>query len=347
MRTVEVGILSPGDILARDVVSERGDVLLRKGTELTERYIKALTTEEISVVSIEDALIDSQELDHEELISDKTRLGFVNAYYALSKRLKFSEDYVKDVYALDKAVNDVIDDIRSLRTTMVTNVGDYVGEIKYYVHPLHVMIYSIIMGLRLGYNDFEIKDLAMGAALHDIGKVYTDGIDHTEEGFKIVKNFSVVRGHVALQHHEYFDGTGKPKGVKSINIHELARIVSIANEFDNLTFILEGKDRMPVYLAVEKIQSLSGTQLDPLLVKTFVTQIALYPVGSFVRLNNGYYGVVASYVSSVSSRPTVIMVGDKKGKKLEEYEKVDLMADRTLFVTEVIPEVDRIALGLV
>jgi HD-GYP domain-containing protein (c-di-GMP phosphodiesterase class II) len=345
LRSIDVHELKEGDVLAKDITTHKGDILLRKGSKLRQGYIKRFVSEGVHLIYIEDSLIDSSELNHVDMISDTVRLEFVKNLYALSQKVKKHTDIFHELNALDATVNKVIDDIKSQRSTMVSCMSSFPDDLKPYIHPLNVAIYSLVLGLKLGYNDFKLKDLALGASLHDIGKAIEGSEHHTLKGFKVLKQFSATRSHVALQHHEYFDGTGEPNKVLGTNIHELARIVAVANEFDYYTFSCKKDEVMPTYLAIEKIQSMSG-KLDPLLVKTFVNQVALYPVGSFVKLNTGAYAVVADYEGSTSSRPVVIQITGKTGIKLSNFIRLNLMENKTVFIKEILPEIKRDELGL-
>jgi HD-GYP domain-containing protein (c-di-GMP phosphodiesterase class II) len=103
---------------------------------------------------------------------------------------------------------------------------------------------------------------------------------------------AVARVLVALQHHVNYDGGGYPKLRMRIDPILFARIVSIVDTFDAMT---TKRIYQKIFLpdqALARLQHVSGTKYDPLLVKAFVACIGIYPVGSTVLMNSGEVGVV-------------------------------------------------------
>ncbi|UUZ97552.1 HD domain-containing protein [Paenibacillus sp. P25] len=93
----------------------------------------------------------------------------------------------------------------------------------------------------------QLRELATGAPLHDVGKLelITDDNSpdpkrhHTWRGFEVLKQkreLSLLIAHIAFQHHETMDGQGVPRQLTGDAIHLYARIVAVANTYDNLLF---------------------------------------------------------------------------------------------------------------
>ena len=145
-------------------------------------------------------------------------------------------------------------------------------------------------------DDF-LEDFAIAAALHDVGKIKVpDSIlnkpgkltteefsvmkEHTLEGEKIIelalKGIGVSSEYLTLAkevsggHHERWDGTGYPRGLKGAEIPLCARIVAIADVFDALTCLRPYKEPWPFEKALATIQEESGTHFDPEVVDAFV-----------------------------------------------------------------------------
>lgn len=161
-------------------------------------------------------------------------------------------------------------------------------------HINRVASYSLIIADVLGLSE-PVKELLYYAApLHDIGKV---GIpDHIllkpglldEEEWEIMKNHSDI-GHeilkkshskylnagaiIANTHHEWYDGTGYPNGLKGEKIPLLGRIVAIADVFDALTSKRPYKEAWDFDRAVDEIISLKGTHFDPKVVDAFLEKL--------------------------------------------------------------------------
>jgi putative two-component system response regulator len=130
--------------------------------------------------------------------------------------------------------------------------------------------------------------------MHDIGKIsLPHGLVH-KPGKLTEAEYSTMRTHtqrahdflkhsdrlimkaadvIAMQHHEKWDGTGYPKGLKGNEIHIYGRIVALADVFDALTHKRSYKDAWPLDEAVDYIQKLKGIHFDPELVDIFSEHI--------------------------------------------------------------------------
>lgn len=122
-----------------------------------------------------------------------------------------------------------------------------------YSHAINVSLMSTALAIKLGFSERDIQDLALGALLHDIGKVKThkksqktkgllsnkerkDMYKYTIYGYDIIKGMELPEriAKVALQHQERFDGSGYMKGLKGDEISLFARITTIADNYDSL-----------------------------------------------------------------------------------------------------------------
>ncbi len=143
-----------------------------------------------------------------------------------------------------------------------------------YVHSLNVCMMSVLIGINMGLSPSQLKELAIGALLHDVGKVELSADDdsgdiklhHTWRGFDIIKNkreYSLLIAHVAFQHHETVDGQGLPRGMSGDAIHLYAKITAAANVYDNLLSETVDGNRMKPHEACEKNHGLGWNQAGP------------------------------------------------------------------------------------
>lgn len=154
--------------------------------------------------------------------------------------------------------------------------------------------YSYLLGLAAGLNNEQADMLLNASPMHDVGKIgIPDAIllkpgKLTDEEFAIIKTHPVIGGHIlagsntallqlaetiALTHHEKWDGTGYPLGLKGDDIPLEGRIVAIADVFDALTSNRLYKKTWRIEDAAEFITKNSGTHFDPTLVALFVTTL--------------------------------------------------------------------------
>jgi len=212
-----------------------------------------------------------------------------------------------------------------------------------FLHAMNVCMMSSLLGLNMGLNMLQLKDLAIGALLHDIGKlgapeVQEGRMHHAWRGFDLLKNkreYSLLIAHVAFQHHEAIDGSGAPRGMKGEEIHNYAKIVAVANMYDNL--IYNSADQVPLmpHEACERLNAMSGTTLDHEVLVHFMRIISIYPNGISVKLSNRQTGVVVGQHRGLPGRP-IVRVIDKEGDEAVGYNEIDLAQHPTIFIESVL-----------
>jgi putative nucleotidyltransferase with HDIG domain len=119
-------------------------------------------------------------------------------------------------------------------------------------HSVNVAVLSVFLGLRMGYShQLILENLAMGGLFHDIGKILIEPKDeesfneegdpalqqHPKLGAEMMEENRDIPNEVRMivaQHHEYLDGTGYPNKLRGLAIYDLARLVAIANLYDNM-----------------------------------------------------------------------------------------------------------------
>ena len=155
-------------------------------------------------------------------------------------------------------------------------------------HCSRVSFYATLLANRLSLTIAEQKSLAIGAFLHDIGKVslanyhFTDepilpsgesaySKEHCETGARMILplGYPAEVGQIVSYHHERWDGSGYPHGLQGEGIPLLARIVSIAQMFDHLTAEVPGRSPLPVDQAIQQIALQANTYFDPMLADQF------------------------------------------------------------------------------
>jgi len=179
-------------------------------------------------------------------------------------------------------------------------------------------------GMKMGYSDLQLKTLAIGALLHDIGRVSKHAVnpeyDHPRVGFDLMRRYpelSLLSAYVVLQHHEKVNGTGYPLGVQGEQFRQAAQIVAVANDYDH--FVNEiGENRLP-HEGIEYIMSKADTHYHISVVRAFVQSVTPYPVGTVVEMHKGH-----------PSRPVV--------QTHDHGLRIDLMHFPTEFIEEVILE---------
>jgi len=157
-------------------------------------------------------------------------------------------------------------------------------------HSRRVTAYTIELARELGLNPEELRIIARGAFLHDIGKIATpDSIllkpgkldpdemkimrEHCERGYQIVRKIPFLKeaSQIVYAHQESFDGSGYPRGLRGYEIPLGARIFAIADTLDAITSDRPYRSGSSFVHAIAEISRCSGRQFDPVLVDIFLT----------------------------------------------------------------------------
>lgn len=164
-----------------------------------------------------------------------------------------------------------------------------IWEVETVKHSLRVNRIAMEIGKKLGVSLKELSNLNIGTLLHDIGKLsigdsillkggpltcgeYALMKNHPQVGFAIVRDNKLLShaSKVILYHHEHFDGTGYPNGMKGTEIPLLARICSLADAFDAMSSGRPYKEGICLEKAKQEIVRCSGSQFDPQVVDAFL-----------------------------------------------------------------------------
>lgn len=186
-----------------------------------------------------------------------------------------------------------VEELRETRLQIVQRLGK-ASEYKDNETGLHVIRmshYAHILARAAGYPEKAADDLLNAAPMHDVGKIgIPDAIlqkpgrlderewlvmrQHPEIGARIIgehdSNLLRLARSIALTHHERWDGSGYPNGLRGEEIPPEGRIVAIADVFDALTSVRPYKPAWSIEEAVELLRREKGSQFDPELVELFL-----------------------------------------------------------------------------
>jgi len=221
----------------------------------------------------------------------------------------------------------------------IKNKDDYT-----FLHSVSVGALLISFAHALNFNHDIIKLLGVGGMLHDVGKTKVpDEILNkpgklTEDEFVIMKSH-VVHGcsilrkspgisqmsfDVAAQHHERFDGSGYPLGLKNAEMSVYGQMASIVDVYDAITADRCYHKGIEPTVAVRKMFEWSKFHFNPKLLRTFIRTVGIYPVGTLVMLESGKIGVVIEQCEADMTKPLVRTVFDVKKSYFITPNDIDL-----------------------
>ncbi|MDF2960416.1 MAG: metal dependent phosphohydrolase [Paenibacillus sp.] len=341
MRYVHIDYVEQGQHLGRTIFSGNGAVLLSEGVQLTVYMITTLKRIGVTMVYIKDPMFDDIEIV--DIVSDETKRAVMQRMGDTFESIRSGKDF--NTRTLNGSIDNLLDEVMRNKDLLVQLSDIRTKDNEMYVHAINVSMMSVLIGIQMDLPMTQLRELAIGAMLHDVGKVEKITVDesedvklhHTWRGFEILKNkreLSLLIAHVAFQHHERIDGTGIPRRVQGDQIHLYAKITAVANTYDNLLFDLSLGRRMLPHEACEHMMALAGTHLDREIVIHFLRTVSVYPTGASVRLSTKETGVVVGQHRGLPGRPVVRVVKAESGTDLEVKE-VDLAKQTTVFIDSV------------
>jgi HD-GYP domain-containing protein (c-di-GMP phosphodiesterase class II) len=300
----------------------------------------------IHVKKLEKVTEESTELNRKQIVK-KTYFNAVSLTKGILSKLGSGEKV--SLKKTKRVIETMVDQIIEEESMLIgmTSIKDY-DEYTYF-HSVNVSILSVALGHRIGLSKKNLTDLGLSALLHDLGKtdvpkeILNKPTEFTEDDWDIIMQHPVWGAHAifkikglavssmnaiisAFEHHLNYDLSGYPKLKNKITLNLFSRIISIADQYDAMTSSrVYSRVPVPPDRALSIMIDRSGTQLDPYLLKVFVSMVGIYPLGSLVMLDTNELGLVFESNTNPDfiDRPRIFIIMDGEGKKTKTT--VDLM----------------------
>jgi HD-GYP domain-containing protein (c-di-GMP phosphodiesterase class II) len=342
MKYVNIDTIESGQFLGRTIFSSNGAILLADGVQLTVYMINTLRRIGVTMVYIKEPYLEDVEII--DVVSEENKRLVMQRMGETFDSFRSNKDF--STKNISVSIDRMLDDLVRNKEVLVQLSDIRTQDNELYVHAMNVCTISSLIGINMGLNQSQVKELAIGSLLHDVGKIdlITDDTSpdekkhHTWRGFESLKNkreFSLLIAHVAFQHHETPDGLGVPRKLDGDQIHLYAKIVSAANLFDNLLYNPVNGTRMLPHEACEQMMALAGTKLDHEVLVHFMRTVSIYPTGSSVRLSTKETGVVVGQHRGLPGRPIVRVAVQEYDNELK-IKEIDLAKHTTIFIDAVL-----------
>ena len=324
MRLVNTRYVAEGSVLARPVINSSGRILLQAGVSVTASYIGRLMAMGYDVLFIQDDRLE--DVEFHMTITGQTREVAYKTIQSVSAHIECGKgSSLKAATRVRTAVKQMINDLL-FSADILGNLTEIQGYDDYtFHHSINTTIIGLVLGIASGYSENKLLEFGMGVLMHDIGKIrvpeeilnkktalteteFDEIKKHSSFGFDILRknnDFSILSAHVAFQHHEKWDGSGYPRGLKENEIHEYGKLAEIADVYEALTSKRVYRKAIEPNEAYEYIISQSNKHFDPKVLKVFQKHIAVYPSGSGILLSNGQRGNVVKQNPAFPNRPLV------------------------------------------
>jgi putative nucleotidyltransferase with HDIG domain len=251
-----------------------------------------------------------------------------------------------DVVRVRKSVEPMIDSIMRNPDACIWLVRLKQEDAYTYRHSLGASIWAVALGRQLGLPKADLRSLAIGGLLFDIGKLRLEKEllnterplskgefqrvrQHVELGVEMIRDSGLMNQDVidmVTHHHERHDGSGYPNGMEGNAIPIFARIAAIVDCYDAVTSHRPYARAIPPSNAIKLLHDRKGIDFQPELVEEFIQAIGIYPAGSLVELSSGEIAVVVAEYRTRRLRPNVMVMLDKNKKPLSEVKMIDLLS---------------------
>jgi len=257
----------------------------------------------------------------------------------------------------------IADIIRTDETILVglASIKDY--DEYTFSHSVNVSVLSMLIADRMGLHKSDTAQVGVAALFHDVGKTHIPQTVLNKPDSLTADEWQLMERHpmlgvielsrarslraiadslfVSLQHHVLHDGKGYPAKSSPWELHPFNRIVTIADVYDAMTTPrVYRKQTLTPDSALRLIGRKSGEMFDPLVVKTFIRAMGVYPVGTVVKLDTGEHAVVTRQNEScrLMHRPVVALLPED-GSPGEQFDLAERAGNGTAYRRTIVESV--------
>lgn len=354
MRKIALKNVKGDEILAQDIMTEYDTLLMSAGVVLKKEYIHRLVDLGITYIYVEDDY--SKGIEKKDITEIRIK---ELCQKEVQKTLdKFTCSGSSELEAIREVAQEIIYDLLEDEKIMYNVSGVRQKAERVYAHSVNVAALSVFIALRMKISREDVKEIAVGALLHDIGytrikeelkeKLYEDFSEqekkelrmHVVYGYMAVEReewLSDIARDIIYHHHEHVDGSGYPGQIKGDQIQMGSKIVAVCDAFDRMVYGIY-EQKMKVHEVMEFIIANSGRWYDGEVTKIFNQVVAAYPNGTIVETSTDEVGIVYRQNRGYPTRPIIRMLKNSQGKEYENWVEKDLLKELSLFIKDTIED---------
>lgn len=340
VKIINIKDARPNMLLAEDVVTKTGNVIMAKNTMINNINFNKLMDNDIKQVKVWTSSIEESPGELTEIVN--TLEEQMKPIYERGEYKSFEKSYELGIEAVKNNLLEIgsgagidIDSLYSNTTEIIEKVNcksDVLGYLGYlrerddhtFSHSINVALLCNLFSKWIGMDEEESKLLSVAGILHDIGKTKVDPVILNKKGKLTKEEFEEVKKHTyygykmvemadisdeiksaVLMHHEKIDGSGYPMGLKGSKITKFAKIVCICDIYDAMTSDRVYRAKICPFEVIRNFEQSSFGLLDTEYLLIFLQNIAYTYVGSWVKLSNGEIAEVVFINSAQLSKPIV------------------------------------------
>jgi len=250
-----------------------------------------------------------------------------------------------DVVKVKKSVDPMIDSISRNPDACIWLARMKQQDSYTYQHSVGASIWAVALGRQLGLPRSDLRTLAIGGLLFDVGKLrvreellksrrqlsddeFDEIRNHVQLGVDMIRESGLMNQDVldmVAHHHERHNGSGYPQGLSGDRIPVHARIAAIVDCYDAITSHRGYARGIAPSTAIKMLYDWRNVDFQAELVEEFIQAVGIYPAGSLVELSSGEVAVVIAEYRTRRLRPKVMILLDADKQPLQEFRTVDLL----------------------
>lgn len=325
-----------GMILSQNVTTSDGTLVVKKNSVLNQQLITQIASLhilEISIFLFNDETPESSpdnESYYEKVRNSETFHRFQKSYISCVDSFKSNlNDIVTNNAPIDpkKLLHETIDLVSQYKNNL--ELFDMLHSMRHYddltyMHCINVALISSIIGKWLNYSQEDVNLLCLCGLLHDIGKLNIPDDILSKPGILTTNEYNIMKNHVnlgynrlrdehisqqikaaCLLHHEKCDGSGYPFHLKSKQIPDFTKIITIADIYDAMTANRVYRGAICPFTVIQIMEQDAYTKYDPRFIIPFLKNVVASYINTNVKLSDGRRGQVIMLNSNNLSKPVV------------------------------------------
>lgn len=360
MQNIDVSTIEAGQYFTAPLYLDDRYILLSPETPISEellnrlakwKYTKVRTAGEATDTAGSSLNSDGSVI--EQAVEDEEVRKEVHELY--QRLAEFTQKlFTNYVSSGDLSYQKITDELKETIETVrrrrhhVTRVGDIPNNSRNYIvmHSVKTTILSLAVGLYFKLPPHKLLELGTAALLHEIGmirlpsKLYLSDQKLSEAEKKAITahpvlGFRILRSHSfpmpiclgVLESHERVDGKGYPRGIAGEKISQYARIIFVCDSFSAQVSKRPFREARDGHESLLNMLKERGTAYDEQALRVLIQLVSVYPVGTYVELENGARGVVVDTNEEDPRAPLVRLLRDPKGVVSESLPTIRTDAD--------------------
>lgn len=284
---------------------------------------------------------------------------FYNELTVFAKKVlnRFKDDNILNISIITEEVKKAITILRNDENYMLRFQELNQETTKDYNvnHSVRSMILALAIGEKLKMPNHKLIELGIATMLHEVGmlqipsRIYqkegklSDAEKkvinaHTLLGFRALKEFSLPRDVLLgiLEHHERNDGSGYPQGLDASKISRFGKIIAVACSYDAQISNRPFRSSRDAHTSLTGMLKEMRSHYDEEIMKALLSLLSIYPLGSYVVLENKYTAVVVETNAADFRYPVVKLLLDANQNQLQDQIVIQTKDDNELRITTVL-----------